>query len=48
MNYVVAIDNFNVNNSFLVNLSNYINERLNDLNINSYIINNSNSNITND
>ena len=48
MNYVVAIDNFNVNNSFLVNLSNYINQRLNDLNINSYIINNSNSNITND
>ena len=48
MNYVVAIDNFNVNNSFLVNLSNYINKRLNDLNINSYIINNSNSNITND
>ena len=48
MNYVVAIDNFNVNNNFLVNLSNYINKRLNDLNINSYIINNSNSNITND
>lgn len=48
MNYVVAIDNFNVNNNFLVNLSNYINERLNDLNINSYIINNTNSNITND
>ena len=48
MNYVVAIDNFNVNNSFLFILSNYINERLNDLNINSYIINNSNSNITND
>ncbi len=48
MNYVVAIDNFNVNNKFLVNISNYINKRLKELNINSYIINNTNSNITND